>query len=111
MPKLLMALLILSLADKVFINCNEMLRKQYVYVYIGEFTFQMTFTTANGTGTGEMAIFIDTVDGIPYKDTEIICYSPDTYGVEWTVNAKPDPACKQPSSEKWLLGTYKVTLG
>ena len=71
----------------------------------------MTFNTANGTGTGEMAIFIETVDGIPYKDTEIICYSPGTYGVGWTVNAKPDPVCKQPPCEKWLPGTYKVTLG
>ena len=71
----------------------------------------MTFKTVNGTGSGEIAIFIDTVDGIPYKDTNITCYSPGTYGMEFTVNTEPDPACHEPPCEMWLPGTYNATLG
>ena len=71
----------------------------------------MTVNTVNGTGTGELAIAIDTVDGIPIGDAEIYCYKPGSYNVGWNLNAEPDPDCEQPPCEMWLPGTYNVTLG
>ena len=70
----------------------------------------MSFMTVNGMGTGELAISIDTVDGIQVGDAEIDCKSPDCYNVEQDLKAVPDPDCEQPPCEMWLPGTYNVTL-
>ena len=77
----------------------------------GPFTFTMTFMTNNGTGTGELAISIDTVDGIPVEDGEIVCKSPGTYTAQWNLNAVPDSNCQEPPCEMWLPRVYKVTFG
>ena len=71
----------------------------------------MTYTTTNGTGTGELAIGIETVDGIPVGDDELNCNEPGTYTVGWNLRAVPDSNCQEPPCEEWLPGTYKVTLG
>ena len=71
----------------------------------------MSFTTVNGTGTGELAISIDTVDRIQVGDAEIDCKSPGSYNVEWDLKAVPDPDCEEPPCEMWLPGTYNVTMG
>ena len=73
--------------------------------------FTMTYTTLNGTGTGELAIGVETVDGIPVADDELNCNAPGTYTVGWTLNAKPNPNCQNPPCEMWLPGTYNVTMG
>ena len=65
--------------------------------------------TVNGIGTAELAISIDTVDGIPIGDAEINCKSPGNYNVEWDLKAVPDSDCEQPPCEMWLPGTYNVT--
>ena len=71
----------------------------------------MTVNTVNGTGTGELAILIDTVDGIPIGDAEIYCYKPGSYNVGWNLKAEPNHNCEEPPCEMWLPGTYNVTLG
>ena len=71
----------------------------------------MSFKTLNGTGTGNAAMFINTVDGVPFSNSKLSCYSPGTYGVGWNLNTKPDPVCTHSPCEMWLPGTYNVTLG
>ena len=73
--------------------------------------FEMIFTTTNGTGTGVVAIGIDTVDGIPISDGEITCKPPGTYRVGWTLDTTPNPDCETPPCEMWLPGTYNATMG
>ena len=63
----------------------------------------------NGTGTGELAISIDTVDGIPVGDAEVDCKSPGSYNVGWDLKAVPDPDCQEPPREMWLPGTYTMS--
>lgn len=108
-----MPLLLLNQAHKVFINDGKILelpRNNYLY-FTGQFIFAMNFTTVNGTGTGELAISIDTVDGIPVGDDEFNCNLPGTYNVGWTLNAEPSSDCETPPCEMWLPGTYNVTMG
>ena len=69
----------------------------------------MSFMTVNGTGTGELAISIDTVDDIPIEDAEIDCKSLGSYSVEWDLKAVPDFDYEQPPCEMWLPGTWNVT--
>ena len=69
----------------------------------------MTFTTVNGTGTGELALSIETVDNIAVGDSQIDCKTPGTYTVEWKLKAVPDPNCEGPC-EMWLPGTYYASL-
>ena len=80
------------------------------FSHVGQFTFIMTFTTKNGTGTGEVVIDIDTVDHIPVGDGEISCEQPGTYSVQWNLNAVPK-GCQKPPCEEWLPGIYNVTFG
>ena len=71
----------------------------------------MTFKTANGTGTGMIVLLMDTQDGYPLYDGEIIePYSPGTYGVYWTASTKPDPDCEI-FCPQWLKGNYTVHVG
>ena len=71
----------------------------------------MSFMTVNGTGTGELAIPIDTVDRIQVgPDAEIDCKSLGCYTVEWDLKAVPDPDCEQSPCEMWLPGTYNIIL-
>ena len=71
----------------------------------------MSLKTLNGMGTGNAAMSINTVDGVPFSDSKLSCYSPGTYGVGWNLNTKPDPVCTHSPCEMWLPGTYNVTLG
>ena len=71
----------------------------------------MTYKTVNGTGTGMVALLVDTQDGFPLYDGEIIeAQSPGTYSVYWTAVAKPDPDCTFPCP-KWLTGNYTAHVG
>ena len=75
----------------------------------------MSFKTLNGTGTGNAATFINTVDGIQFSNSKLSCYSSGTYSVGWNLNTKLDPVCYQSPCEMWLSmwlsGTYNVMLG
>ena len=71
----------------------------------------MSFTTTNGTGTGELFIAVHTIDRIPVEDGEIDCKSPGSYSVQWDLNAVPDPDCNEPPCETWTPGIYNATLG
>ena len=81
----------------------------YIFTYTGEFTFFMTFTTDNGTGTGELVLSIKTVDNIAVGNSQIDCKLPGTYSVEWKLKAVPDPNCEG-ACELWLPGTYYASL-
>jgi len=74
----------------------------------------VTYVSKNGTGTGELGIIINTIDGIPAEDIQLnTAQKPGTYSVEWNLKAEPDPNC-DPSKgpcEKWLPGLYNVTIG
>ena len=91
----------------------------------------MEYVSKNGTGTGEIGIDIDTVDGIPLGDSflnlpqpaGIFIYSlcllclnsflKGTYGTKISIKAEPDPDCDptQGPCEQWLPGEYKVSMG
>lgn len=74
----------------------------------------MTFTTVNGTGTGEYSLLIRTVDGIPLGQRYLTePQKPGTYNLKWDVSAEPDPDCDptQGPCEMWLPGNYSVEVG
>ena len=80
----------------------------------GHFTFPMTYVSKNGTSTGEVGIFINTVDGIPVEDVQLnMPQAPGTYNVEWNLKAEPNPNCdpSQGPCENWLPGLYNATIG
>lgn len=78
-----------------------------------EFKIALDFKTVNGTGTGEVDLFIRTVDGIPLGDDELLVASkPGTYNMGWTLKAAPDPSCDptQQPCEMWLPGNYTIDV-
>jgi len=91
----------------------------HIYVHermshAGHFKFPMTYVSKNGTSTGEVGIFVDTVDGIPVEDVELnMPQAPGMYSVEWNLRAEPNPNCdpSQGPCENWLPGLYNVSIG
>ena len=78
------------------------------------FEIALTFQSKNGTGTGEIAMNIDTQDGIPLGQSQYSApLQPGTYTVKWTGEAAPDPDCDptQGPCEMWLAGNYTVNVG
>jgi hypothetical protein len=68
----------------------------------------------NGTGTGEIAIDIDTVDNIPLGDSFLNLPQPaGKYSTKISLKAEQDPNCdpSQGPCESWEPGLYKVTMG
>jgi len=111
MPRLPMLLSHPSLALKVSAYHTKL---EYKIIYAGLFQFPMTYVSKNGTGTGEVGISIQTVDGIPVEDFQLnVAQNPGTYSVQWNLKAEPDPNCdpSQGPCEKWLPGVYKVNIG
>lgn len=77
------------------------------------FTLQLVYSSQNGTGTGELVIDLQTVDGIPLGDGFLMQASgPGLYNSSISVNAKPDPSCDptQQPCEQWLPGQYTATM-
>merc|ERR1712110_137933 len=77
------------------------------------FSIDVTYVTINGTGTGEVAVEIHTVDRIPLEGSFLNeAKKPGTYTERITVKAEPDPQCDptQEECEQWLPGTYNVSL-
>lgn len=74
----------------------------------------MTFVSRNGTGTGEVSIFITTVDQIPLGSADYMAAAkPGSYGAKWTLKAAPDPSCDptQQPCEQFLPGVYVAEVG
>jgi hypothetical protein len=77
------------------------------------FHIELLFQTQKGTGTGEIDLGIDTADGIPVGEDELLqSLAPGAYNVTWTVKAKPDPNCDptQEPCEEWVPGNYTADV-
>ena len=78
------------------------------------FHIELLFQTQNGTGTGEIDLEINTADGIPVGQGQLMePLAPGGYNVTWTVSAKPDPNCDptQEPCEEWIPGNYTANVG
>ena len=72
----------------------------------------MSYKTVNGTGTGEIVIFIVTQDNLPISQAQLITpQAPGTYNVEWHLSTEPDPDCEPPLCETWAPGNYTAVTG
>lgn len=79
----------------------------------GEFDVSFEYLSKNGTGTGMLAISVDTVDGIPLGDDFLNFAQPaGTYDGTIKLNAKEDPDCDptQGPCETWEPGNYTIHL-
>jgi hypothetical protein len=68
----------------------------------------------NGTGTGELAIEVKTIDGLDLGDSFLIeSQPPGKYQERINIEAAPDPDCDptQGPCEEWLPGIYYVEIG
>lgn len=66
--------------------------------------------TKNGTGTGEVDLFIRTQDGFPVAENELMePLAPGTYNASWSVQAVPK-GCEQGPCEEWLPGNYTAIV-
>jgi hypothetical protein len=77
------------------------------------FAIGFSYVSTNGTGTGELVVDIHTPDHIPLGAGFLIeAKKPGTYNERITVKAEPDPQCDptQEPCERWLPGTYNVTV-
>jgi len=77
------------------------------------FDLVLTYVSRNGTGTGELDVGIETVDGIPLGQDFLMEASPaGSYNVTISVEAKPDPSCDptQGPCEEWLPGVYTAQI-
>jgi hypothetical protein len=77
------------------------------------FTITCDFTSQNGTGTGEIDLFVATQDGVPLGDSELLqAQKPGNYGIKFNLQAQPDPSCDptQEECEQWLPGNYTVQI-
>lgn len=79
----------------------------------GLFTFSLAYTSNNGTGTGEFAFNVKTLDGVLWGGNFLHMAAPaGKYSRSFELNAVPDPRCdpsKQPC-EQWIPGQYDVKL-
>ncbi|CAF4863492.1 unnamed protein product [Rotaria sp. Silwood1] len=77
------------------------------------FIIDFVYESINGTGTGQLVINIQTVDGIELSTTFLIeALKPGRYAERIAVDASPDPDC-DPSTEQceeWFPGVYNVTV-
>ena len=72
------------------------------------FQIKLDFTTRNGTGTGELIVDVDTIDGLPVTGGELLeSLAPGAYSVSMNLNT--GAACQQEPCESWQPGTYNVT--
>jgi hypothetical protein len=79
----------------------------------GDFTLTFQYTSENGTGTGEIDLDVDTVDGIPLGQSFLHELAPaGTYNGQFKLKAEPDPDCDptQGPCEQWLPGDYTVKI-
>ncbi|CAL1529115.1 unnamed protein product [Lymnaea stagnalis] len=79
----------------------------------GKRVINVQYVSKNGTGTGELFLFIDTVDQIPVEGSFLDePQAPGTYTPTIDLDAEPDPDCDptQDFCEEWLPGVYTATI-
>ncbi|XP_071080031.1 countin-3-like [Haliotis cracherodii] len=79
----------------------------------GQKTINFSYTSKNGTGTGEIVVLVETLDGLPIEDSFLNQKSPaGTYPTRMTLKAEPDPNCdpSQGPCEQWLPGNYTLRV-
>ncbi|XP_025092587.1 countin-1-like [Pomacea canaliculata] len=81
----------------------------------GHKTITFTIDSQNGTGTGELILFIETVDGIPVETGLLLeAQKPSAFPSpqSFALKAKPDPNCDptQDFCEMWLPGNYTLIV-
>ncbi|KAI8505679.1 hypothetical protein Bbelb_168680 [Branchiostoma belcheri] len=79
----------------------------------GTFIIDVEYVSKNGTGTGEMVIDIDTVDGIPLGQGFVLeAQEAGTYGQKISLRAEPNPDCDptQGPCESFQPGNYGVRI-
>lgn len=79
----------------------------------GQFSIDFTYQSKNGTGTGEIILEIETVDGIPV-DGAFLHEKADagTYLQTIKLKAEPNPECnpERKPCEMWLPGNYSAKI-
>ncbi|KAK3774916.1 hypothetical protein RRG08_007273 [Elysia crispata] len=79
----------------------------------GEREIMFTYASKNGTGTGEIIVGVDTVDGIPVESGFLQePLAAGNYNKTLTLKAEPDPDCDptQQPCEMWYPGNYTVII-
>ena len=79
----------------------------------GKFTVQVSYSSKNGTGTGELFIGVKTNDGLPLESSFLLeAQKPGMYNTNIEIDAQPDPDCdpSQGPCEEWLPGLYPVQI-
>eukprot|EP01137_Pigoraptor_chileana_P005617 Opistho-2@48933 len=77
------------------------------------FTITLQFTSANGTGTGQINLDIETVDQESLGSSNLLeSQKAGNYQVSWQVDASPDPDCDptEDDCEDWDAGDYPVSV-
>ncbi|XP_067942305.1 countin-3-like [Watersipora subatra] len=78
------------------------------------FNVNVMIDTVNGTGTGEMDVDVETLDGVPLGSSFLLeaQAAGSHYNAKVQINATPDPSCDPMSQpcENWLPGNYTVTV-
>ncbi|KAL5009221.1 hypothetical protein ScPMuIL_014802 [Solemya velum] len=77
----------------------------------GLFNIDIGYSSVNGTGTGQLDVFIYTVDGVPIGHSFLLeAQEPGSYDGNIQLNAVPDPNCDPVAEicERWLPGQYTV---
>lgn len=72
-----------------------------------------TYMSKNGTGTGEIVLEVETVDGLPIDGSFLHQLAgPGTYPSKVQLKAEPDPDCdpSQGPCEQWLPGNYTLKI-
>jgi len=80
----------------------------------GKFAVDIEYVSQNGTGTGELAIEIKTIDGVPLGTSFLLeAQKPGKYRTNIELDAQQDPDCdpSQGPCEQWLPGLYPVEIG
>lgn len=81
----------------------------------GSRSITFTINSHNGTGTGELILLVNTVDGIPVEDG-LLMMAQNASGFpssqSFTLKAEPDPNCDptQDFCEQWLPGPYQLIV-
>ncbi|KAH9507671.1 hypothetical protein Btru_053424 [Bulinus truncatus] len=79
----------------------------------GKKALNINFVSRNGTGTGEIYLFIQTVDQIPVEAAWLQePLKAGQYSLNIELDAEPDPDCDptQDFCEEWLPGQYVATI-
>ncbi|CAF2045091.1 unnamed protein product [Rotaria magnacalcarata] len=77
------------------------------------FVIDFAYESMNGTGTGQLVVGIQTIDGVELSTTLLIePQKPGRYAERISVDASPDPDCDPAAQqcEEWFPGVYNVTV-